>query len=389
MDGKMRRNKNLILKKIKSEIYNYIAVPGAAALFSLLPLLNGCANDEKPEVKQGSSQNSQDNREKPGLEDILNQTQASINLNDALYMAGLNASKTNPEFSRDGKRILFAYDSPERGEIYEIGLNGQGLRKITKRVPLDDSTTSEPFYLPDGDIGFAHKTPGQGEFRNFLRSQICEVPSADGPREPKDFIPTEKLNESPAEDIKSQYFTPRGTKVSQRVMGNPRIEIDDKLVEQSIGISPYLNREETEMLTYVHPKEYGLGKPGIYVQKIKDWEGNLKPEEPRLIEGTEKFRNPKYLTGYNNRFVIVNYGGDRDGGGLALIDKEKWQRGEEGYVVERRELGYNPGDCALYGSTIVCRNHNDLSVLDAREIFKRTLGGLEYKVEKAGGENEN
>ena len=58
----------------------------------------------------------------------------------------------DPQVHYDGKRILFSYrpGGTEQYHLYEIGLDGSGLRQLT-RGAYDDF---EPTYLPDGGIAF-------------------------------------------------------------------------------------------------------------------------------------------------------------------------------------------------------------------------------------------
>ncbi len=58
----------------------------------------------------------------------------------------------DPQIHYDGDKILFSYRKPhtEYFHLYEIGINGEGLRQLTDG-PYDDL---EPTYLPNGDIVF-------------------------------------------------------------------------------------------------------------------------------------------------------------------------------------------------------------------------------------------
>lgn len=60
----------------------------------------------------------------------------------------------DPEVSFDAKNIVFSYrkDSADDYHIYEIGVDGSGLRQITKGAGLSDI---DPLYLPDGGILFS------------------------------------------------------------------------------------------------------------------------------------------------------------------------------------------------------------------------------------------
>lgn len=69
---------------------------------------------------------------------------ASALPSDAIYR--------DPDLSFDGRRVLFSckFDRPTPCRIYEVGIDGQGLRQITDS-PYDDV---DPCYLPDGRILF-------------------------------------------------------------------------------------------------------------------------------------------------------------------------------------------------------------------------------------------
>lgn len=60
----------------------------------------------------------------------------------------------DPEISFDAKSILFSYrkDSADDYHIYEIGVDGKGMRQITSGSGLSDI---DPLYLPDGGILFS------------------------------------------------------------------------------------------------------------------------------------------------------------------------------------------------------------------------------------------
>ena len=80
-----------------------------------------------------------------------------------------NGVYTHPELSWDAKKLLFCYKgSPEASTcIYEIGLDGQGLRRIADPSPtcIDYKGTHSgqhdiaPAYLPDGRIVFLSTRP--------------------------------------------------------------------------------------------------------------------------------------------------------------------------------------------------------------------------------------
>lgn len=60
----------------------------------------------------------------------------------------------DPELSFDAQSVLFSYrkDSADDYHIYEIGIDGNGLRQITEGSGLSDI---DPLYLPDGGILFS------------------------------------------------------------------------------------------------------------------------------------------------------------------------------------------------------------------------------------------
>ena len=64
-----------------------------------------------------------------------------------------NGSVRDPQVHYDGKRIIFAYrrGGYEHFHLYEINLDGSGLRQVTPDTPYDDF---EPTYMPDGGIVF-------------------------------------------------------------------------------------------------------------------------------------------------------------------------------------------------------------------------------------------
>jgi len=65
----------------------------------------------------------------------------------------------DPELSWDGRKLVFAYRSgPQAGTaIHEIGVDGTGLRRLTKDDGYHDIT---PCYAPDGRIVFTSTRPG-------------------------------------------------------------------------------------------------------------------------------------------------------------------------------------------------------------------------------------
>ncbi len=84
-----------------------------------------------------------------------------------------------PDLSFDGKKIAFCYkaNDEEAFHLYEVGLDGSGLRQITSG-PFDDL---DPIYLPDGGFAFV-TTRGQTYVRcmPYTRSNILARCEADG-----------------------------------------------------------------------------------------------------------------------------------------------------------------------------------------------------------------
>ena len=79
---------------------------------------------------------------------------------DLKDLTGLaNASVRRPAVSYDGQRIVFSMTprgSLSRWHIYETRADGSGLRQIT----TENADDLDPFYLPDGRIGFLSTRPG-------------------------------------------------------------------------------------------------------------------------------------------------------------------------------------------------------------------------------------
>ena len=97
---------------------------------------------------------------------------------------------THPELSWDGRRLLFCYKGEPTGstKIYEIGIDGRGLRQITDPSPTCDSFKGRgggqhdiaPSYLPDGRIVFLSTRPGGLVPCNNTGVSILHVMNADG-----------------------------------------------------------------------------------------------------------------------------------------------------------------------------------------------------------------
>ncbi|MBM4049931.1 MAG: hypothetical protein FJ279_32950, partial [Planctomycetes bacterium] len=64
----------------------------------------------------------------------------------------------DPELFWDATKLVFAHKAEQRGmtSIYEIGLDGRGLRRLTRSDEYHDIT---PCYLPDGRIAFLSTRP--------------------------------------------------------------------------------------------------------------------------------------------------------------------------------------------------------------------------------------
>lgn len=97
---------------------------------------------------------------------------------------------TDPELSYDAKRILFCFKGEPSGStsIYEIGVDGRGLRRLTDPTPTcDDYKGSHagqhdvcPAYLPDGRIVFLSTRPSGLVPCNNTGVAILHVMNADG-----------------------------------------------------------------------------------------------------------------------------------------------------------------------------------------------------------------
>jgi len=97
---------------------------------------------------------------------------------------------THPEISWDGKRLLFCYKGEPNGStrIYEIGVDGKGLRQLTDPSPTCKSFKGRgggqhdiaPSYLPDGRIVFLSTRPSGLVPCNNTGVSILHVMNADG-----------------------------------------------------------------------------------------------------------------------------------------------------------------------------------------------------------------
>jgi len=84
----------------------------------------------------------------------------------------------DPDVSFDGKRVLFSYRPSEDGyyHIFEMNVDGSGLRQITDGSFHD----LDPFYLPDGRIGFTSTRCRSRALCFWVRAATLFVMNADG-----------------------------------------------------------------------------------------------------------------------------------------------------------------------------------------------------------------
>jgi len=86
----------------------------------------------------------------------------------------------DPDVSWDGKRVLFSYKPPKQSspyQIFEIGVDGGGLRKLTDSN-YDDV---DPVYLPDGRIMFVSTRPQRVVLcHNAFTVSVLHTMNADG-----------------------------------------------------------------------------------------------------------------------------------------------------------------------------------------------------------------
>jgi hypothetical protein len=97
---------------------------------------------------------------------------------------------THPELSWDAKRLLFCFKGEPQGStsIYEIGIDGTGLRRITDPTPACSCYKGShggqhdiaPAYLPDGRIVFLSTRPSGLVPCNNTGVAILHVMNADG-----------------------------------------------------------------------------------------------------------------------------------------------------------------------------------------------------------------
>ena len=84
-----------------------------------------------------------------------------------------------PELSYDARRIVFAMRKNIKTDgfhIYEIGVDGSGLRQLTR----GNCNDVDPCYLPDGRIVFCSDRAGYREYYHQERSRVIYVMDADG-----------------------------------------------------------------------------------------------------------------------------------------------------------------------------------------------------------------
>jgi len=84
----------------------------------------------------------------------------------------------DPDVSFDGERVLFSYRPGEDGyyHIFEMNVDGSGLRQVTDG-PFHDL---DPFYLPDGRIGFTSTRCKSRALCFWVRAATLFVMNADG-----------------------------------------------------------------------------------------------------------------------------------------------------------------------------------------------------------------
>ena len=85
----------------------------------------------------------------------------------------------DPEISFDGLRVLFSMrkNRGDRFHIYEMNVDGTGLRQLTDHPERDDF---DPTYLPNGRILFTSNRPGFIDEYNKRKAEVMHVMDADG-----------------------------------------------------------------------------------------------------------------------------------------------------------------------------------------------------------------
>jgi hypothetical protein len=97
-------------------------------------------------------------------------------------VANQGGGVSDPEVSWDGERIVFAMkeDADDTWHIYEINVDGTGLRKVTSDPPYDEVNDTDPEYLPDGNIIFASDRLKQRDEYNVTLSTQLYTAHPDG-----------------------------------------------------------------------------------------------------------------------------------------------------------------------------------------------------------------
>jgi hypothetical protein len=129
---------------------------------------------------------------KASSEESLNRTNASSNLyilspispdGTVRPLTGFTSGSVyDPCVSFDGKKVLFSM-SPQPGQprnIWEINVDGTGLRKVTGSVGGRDGEDYDPLYLPDGRIAFTSNRPGHLDEYNRSLAEVLHTCNADG-----------------------------------------------------------------------------------------------------------------------------------------------------------------------------------------------------------------
>ena len=90
----------------------------------------------------------------------------------------VDAAISDPCVSFDGKKVLFSMDPPGGGgrNIYEINLDGSGLRQITNNGGDD----FDPIYLPDDRILFTSNRDGERDEYNTADKEVMYTCNPDG-----------------------------------------------------------------------------------------------------------------------------------------------------------------------------------------------------------------
>lgn len=158
---------------------------GVALLMTVLP---GCRGSAPQDLIQQESTTQAVVFVKTRATETLNRTNAEGNLfklspiaPDGVVTPITNftgASVSDPAVSFDGKRILFSMRPPAGGDrnLYEIGADGTGLRRVTSGGGDD----FDPLYLPDDRILFTSTRAGEMDEYNHAESATLYRCDADG-----------------------------------------------------------------------------------------------------------------------------------------------------------------------------------------------------------------